>query len=81
MPNPADGEIRCKASQTCPDAAGKDDLQLSVDDGLHRIDDPMRLLAKAQRRGCRERCDQQLYQATRPEPDPRHDCQRGALQS
>jgi hypothetical protein len=56
MPDAADCEIRRQASQTCPDTPGKDDLQLSIGDRLDRIDDPMRLLPKAQRRGCRERC-------------------------
>ena len=55
MPDAADCEIRRQASQTCPDTPRKDDLQLSIGERLDRIDDPTRLLPKAQRRGCRER--------------------------
>ena len=79
MPQAGDCEVRCKAGQASPDDRGQEELQPSVGDGLDSIDNAMRLPAHAQRRRRRERSYQQIHEAARPEPDPRHNSQRGGL--
>jgi hypothetical protein len=66
---------QAKPSQASAEDRGEESLQLSVGDRLDSIDDPMRLLVETQRRRNRKRCNEQIHQATRTEPDPRHNGQ------
>ena len=60
-----------KDKPSLPQYPRQEELQLSVSDSLDSIDDAM-LLAHPQCRRRREGSYQQIHEAARTEPDPRH---------